>query len=82
MLGVVNVITRSGAGINGGELAATYEDPQALREGRASWGTNLDNGIDLLVSASAMRARGEDRFFDYGASGVSGIAAGMDGERN
>jgi outer membrane receptor protein involved in Fe transport len=82
MLGVVNVITRSGASINGGELAATYEDPQALREGRASWGTNLDNGIDLLVSASAMRARGEDRFFHYGASGVSGIAVGMDGERN
>jgi len=82
MLGVVNVITRSGPGINGGELAATYEDPQALREGRASWGTILDNGIDLLVSASAMRARGEDRFFDYGASGVSGIAVGMDGERN
>src|ERR1700689_3966689 len=69
MLGVVNVITRSGAGVNGGELAATYQDPQALREGRASSGTTLDNGIDLLVSASVMRSRGEDRFFNYGASG-------------
>jgi outer membrane receptor protein involved in Fe transport len=82
MLGVVNVITRSGAGVNGGELAATYEDPQGLREGRASGGTTLDNGIDLLVSASVMRSHGEDRFFNYGASGVSGVAAGMDGERN
>jgi len=82
MFGVVNVITRRGADVGGAELAAAYESPQALREGRASWGKAFANGVDVLVSASAMRARGEDRFFDFGAAGVSGVAAGLDGERD
>jgi iron complex outermembrane receptor protein len=82
MLGVVNVITRSGADIAAAELVATYESPQALGEGRASWGATLDNGLDLSFSASDLSTRGKDRFFNYGASGVSGVAVGMDGERN
>lgn len=82
MLGVVNVITRSGAGVDGTELAATYQRPQALREGRASWGKVLDNDVDVLVSVSGLRASGEDRFFDFGAAGVSGVATGLDGERD
>jgi iron complex outermembrane receptor protein len=81
MFGVVNVITRSGADVGGAELALAAQQPQHLREGRASWGQRLDNGLDVLVSASGLRARGEDRFFDFGATGVSGVAAGMDGER-
>jgi outer membrane receptor protein involved in Fe transport len=81
MFGVVNVITRSGADVGGTELALAAQQPQRLREGRASWGQRLGNGLDVLVSASGMRARGEDRFFDFGAAGVSGVAAGMDGER-
>ncbi len=82
MLGVVNVITRSGADVGGAELASAYESPQSLREGRASWGKLFNNGLDVLVSASAMRASGEDLFFDYRAAGVSGVAAGLDGERD
>jgi iron complex outermembrane receptor protein len=82
MFGVVNVITRSGAGVDGTELAAAYQQPQGLREGRASWGKRLDNGVDVLVSVSGLQAHGEDRFFEYGSTGVSGVAAGMDGERD
>lgn len=82
MFGVVNIVTRTGAGIDGGELAAAYQSPQSSREGRATWGKLLDNGIDVLVSVSGMLARGEDRFFDFGASGVSGVARGLDGERD
>lgn len=81
MFGVINVVTREGADLNGGELAATYQRPQATREGRASWGRKFDNGLDVLVSASGLRSRGEDRFMDFGAAGVSGVAAGLDGER-
>lgn len=81
MFGVVNVITRSGADLSGTELALAAQRPQGLREGRASWGKRLDNGADVLVSVSGLRARGEDRFYDFGASGVSGVAAGLDGER-
>ena len=82
MLGVVNVITRRGATVDGAEFAAAYQDPQAARAGRATLGTVLDNGVDLLVSASDFYSRGKNRFFDFGASGVSGTAVGMDGERN
>jgi len=82
MFGVVNVITRSGSDVDGTELAAAYQRPQALREGRASWGKRLDNGLDVLLSVSGMRSRGEDRFFDFGAANVSGVAAGLDSERD
>jgi iron complex outermembrane receptor protein len=51
-----------------------------MREGRASWGKVLDNGTDVLVSLSGLRARGEDRIFDYGSTGISGVAAGLDAE--
>lgn len=82
MLGVVNLVTRKGASLDGTELAALYAHPGAQREARASWGRKLDNGVDLLVSASAMRSRGADRFMDFGASGVSGMAVGLDGDRD
>lgn len=82
MFGVVNIVTREGAGLDGVELAAAHQSPQSLREGRASWGQRLDNGLDILLSVSALRARGEDRFFDFGATGLSGTAVGLDSERD
>jgi outer membrane receptor protein involved in Fe transport len=82
MFGVVNVVTRSGADLGGAELAVTHQSPQALQEGRLSWGRQLDNGVDVLVSGSGLRARGEDRYHDFGAAGVAGVAAGLDGERD
>lgn len=81
MFGVVNVVTRDGAGLDGVELAAAYRHPQATRDGRVSWGRKFDGGLDLLVSASGMHSRGDDRPMDFGAAGVSGVASGMDGER-
>lgn len=82
MFGVVNIVTRNGAGVMGTELAAAYERPQSLREGRASWGKAFDNGVDVLLSVSGLRSRGEDRFFEFGDSGVSGVAQGLDGDRD
>jgi iron complex outermembrane receptor protein len=80
MFGVANVVTRDGAGLDGVELAAAYQQPQATREGRVSWGRKFDSGLDVLVSASGLRSRGEDLFIDFGSAGVSGVAAGLDGE--
>lgn len=82
VLGVVNVVTRRGADIGGVEVAAGVEPSTRLREGRATWGRRLDNGVDVLVSVTGQRADGDDRFYDYGAAGVSGVAAGLDGERD
>ncbi|WP_310565942.1 TonB-dependent receptor plug domain-containing protein [Hydrogenophaga sp.] len=80
LFGVINVVTRDGAGLNGTEVALGWQSPQGQRQVRLSHGRVLDNGVDLLLSGSALRARGEDRFYDYGAGGA-GVAAGLDGER-
>jgi len=81
MFAVVNIVTRTGAQVNGAEAAVGYQQPQALIEGRASWGARLDNNVDVLMSVSGMNAEGQNLFFDYGASGKSGIAWGLDGDR-
>lgn len=81
LFGVVNVVTRDGAGIDGMELAAALQSPQRLRQGRISVGRRLDSGLDVVVSASSLRARGENRFYDFG-EGFAGVATGMDGERD
>jgi iron complex outermembrane receptor protein len=82
MFAVVNVVTRSGADVNGTTVAARYGNPQGSGEGRVTWGTAFDNGINLLVSATGMHANGQNLYFDYGTSGISGVATGLDGERN
>lgn len=87
MLGVINVVTRKGAGVNGTELSAAYQWPQSAREGRVTWGKKLDNDLDALVSVSGFHSGGEDLFVTFpGADAyggpTSGIARGMDGERN
>lgn len=82
MFGVVNVVTRNGASLDGTELAAARQQPQRLGEVRASWGRVLDNGVDVLLSASVMRARGENRYFEFGSSGMAGVARDQDGGRD
>ncbi|MFZ4623044.1 MAG: TonB-dependent receptor plug domain-containing protein, partial [Rhodoferax sp.] len=82
MFGVVNVITRDGHDLDGAELSADWQQPQAASFGRASWGKRLDNDVDLLVSASGLHSNGQDHFFDFGSTGVSGMAVGMDQEQS
>jgi outer membrane receptor protein involved in Fe transport len=82
MFGVVNVVTRTGAAMDGGQLATGAQASQGMTEGRVSWGKRLDNGLDVVVSASGLRANGEDRSMEFGATGISGVARGLDGERD
>ncbi len=82
MLGTVNVVTRRGSAVNGGEVAVSYARPQQAGEVRASWGRLFGNGTDVLVSAAGMHARGLDRLMTFGDAGVSGVAEGLDGERD
>ncbi len=81
MFGVVNVITRNGADVDGVELAVAFQSPQRQSEGRLTWGKALDNGVDVVVSASGLNARGADRFYDFNGTGISGLASGLDGEQ-
>jgi iron complex outermembrane receptor protein len=82
LFAVVNIVTRTGAQVHGAEVAADYQQPQSLAEGRASWGDHLSNGVDVLMSVSNMNAKGQNRFFNYGTSPISGVATGLDGDHN
>jgi iron complex outermembrane receptor protein len=74
---VVNVVTRKGSDLGGGELAASAG---SFREGRAraAWGGRVGPGVDLVASASALGTDGEDLCFPEYAGGC---ALGLDGER-
>ena len=82
MLGVVNVVTRTGAGLGGAELAVSYQQPQATREGRASAGHAFDDGTDVVVSISGLDSSGQNLAFNFGSLPVSGIAVDQDGQKD
>lgn len=81
MFGVVNIVTRDPRRV-GAEAAAGYDGPQNTSELRVGWGGRVGGDVDLLVSLSGMRSQGEDRRFEFGTAGITGVAAGLDGERD
>lgn len=87
MFGVVNIITRDGASLDGGEASVAWKNRGNQREARISWGRRLDNGVDALFSVSGLRADGQTLNMAYpgagpGGSDVAGRVAGQDGERD
>ncbi|MDO9312545.1 MAG: TonB-dependent receptor, partial [Nitrosomonas sp.] len=80
MMGVVNIVTRTGASINGAELSTSYQTAETMPQERATFGKKFSNGTDALLSFSGLQSRGTDRVFDYGDSGISGVARRLDGE--
>ena len=74
MFGVINVVTRSGQGMAGGEAGVSVGSGNE-QQGRLSWG-GMVGGADVMVSASGFDTDGHSlRFDDVGAS-----AHGVDGE--
>ena len=80
MLGVVNIITRKGADVKGAELSASYQTAEIMPQERVTFGKQFENGADALISFSGLQSRGANRFFEFGDSGISGVARHMDGE--
>jgi iron complex outermembrane receptor protein len=79
-LAVINVITRTGKDLKGGELSASGGSFNAW-SGRATGGGKLDGDVDLLFSGSYRDSAGRQRlsFPEYAATN-GGIAQGLDGE--
>lgn len=74
--GVVNIVTRSGADIQGGEVGVRAGS-HVLREGRVLAGRRLQNGIDAMASVKHLDVVGPDhRFAEH-----EGTASGQDAER-
>lgn len=80
MLGVVNIVTRKGADVQGAELSASYQTAEIMPQERVTLGKQFANGTDALLSFSGLQSRGANHFFEFGDSGISGIAHRMDGE--
>lgn len=80
---VVNVITKSGASLDGGTLAVEA-GTLGTRMSRGSFGRAFASGVDLAVSATYEQSKGVDRLyfpaFDSPETNF-GVAEGLDGER-
>jgi outer membrane cobalamin receptor len=76
---VINVVTRSGAQMGGGEVTAAAGGAGTV-DGRASYGGRTSSGVDFLVSASALHSEGADLSFPEFAQEQEGRAVGLDGE--
>lgn len=80
--GVVNVITRKGADLNGLEASAEAGTFDTYK-GRVSYGKKFENGVSLTVTGSALDTNGGDvylREFDSPSTN-RGIASGQDHDR-
>jgi outer membrane cobalamin receptor len=78
---VINVITRRGQSLEGGEIAlegGTHE----MGGARATYGRRLPSGLDLLASVSGWRSSGPDLYFpELDAPGIGdGHAIGINDE--
>lgn len=76
LFGVINVITRAGADLQGYELAGGLGS-HGERQMRATLGRKLEDGADLLMSVSQIHRDGQDWTFPG-----SGTASGVDSEQS
>lgn len=81
-LAVVNVVTRTGAELSGGE-ANVYAGSFGTYGGRIAYGARTDSGMNLLLSASGYRARGQDHYYsDFDDPATNGgRAVGIDDDQ-
>lgn len=80
--GVINVVTRSAAEINGVEVSGSAGSFDTYK-GRVTFGKAFTNGVELVLSASIYDSAGNSKLF-YSAyntpSQNNGIAQGLDGD--
>lgn len=78
--GVINVVTRKGRDIGGTELAGSAGSFDTYT-GRASYGSTLANGVELVLSGTGYDSAGNRRLYYPEFSSVNnGVAENMDGE--
>ena len=74
--GVVNIITKTGAKVNGLQVSGEIGSGNSTL-GRASFGRRLENGLDVLLSASKYDRDGRDLYIPD----LGGTATGLDYDR-
>ncbi len=63
-LGIINVITKNGRDFNGAQVSAEMSSFGTTKE-RATYGMQMDNGANILLSASSLRSDGQNLYFPY-----------------
>ncbi|RTL25522.1 MAG: TonB-dependent receptor [Rhodocyclaceae bacterium] len=83
LLGILNVVTRRGRDFDGARVSAEISSRGGSRQ-RATWGKRLDNGAEVLLSASTLDVDGRNLYFPaYDTPATNhGVAEGLDGERS
>ncbi len=80
--GVINVVTRTGAQLNGVEASGEYGSFDTYK-GRVSIGKSFTNGVEMLLSASIYDSVGASKLF-YSTFNTpkqnNGVAQGLDGD--
>lgn len=61
-LGIINIITKKGSDFNGTQISAEVGS-FGSRKGRVTFGKQLENGADILLSASLFKSDGQNFFF-------------------
>jgi iron complex outermembrane receptor protein len=81
MLGVINIVTRSGADLSGLRIASAVGS-DGLRELATSFGRRYDSGLEVLASVSGLRSAGQDFHFPIFDTPETrgGLATGQGGE--
>lgn len=79
--GVINVVTKTAAQINGVEVSGGYGSFDTYK-GRVTIGKVFTNGIEMLLSASIYDSAGASKLFyrSYVTNRNNGVAEGLDGD--
>lgn len=76
MLAAINIITKKGADINGTQVAIGYGSHNTQQK-RISYGKQLDNGADVLFSASTYKSKGRNFSFADSRTTIDGEQVGI-----
>ncbi len=81
--GIINVITKKGTDYSGTQFALDAYSHHGYK-GRITYGNQLDNGADVLMSISGLRSQGQDWYFNAFDTPATnfGIAENLDREKN
>jgi outer membrane cobalamin receptor len=80
--GVINVITKKGSAINGGQTAVALGS-FGEKKARATYGWHGQNGADLVFSATSYDRSGQDLYYSQydSPNQANGVAHGLDYDR-
>ncbi|PYU36076.1 MAG: hypothetical protein DMG31_02000 [Acidobacteria bacterium] len=82
-LAVINVITKRGRDLNATEVSATAGSLRTYK-GQGTYGTRLDNGLEMLLSGTVYRSHGNPSLFfpEFDSPQTNyGVAENADGDR-